>query len=49
MLVPPTVPKPATKLGKQPAAEPGVASLSIPVADGEHVQQFKTLWDPKRK
>ena len=25
------------------------ASLSIPVADGEHVQQFKTLRDRKSK
>ena len=35
----------AAKRGKQAAA----ASASIPVADGEHVQLFKTLWDRKRK
>ena len=49
----PTVPKPAPerapKPGKQPAAKPAAASSSIPVADGEHVQVFKTMWDRKRK
>jgi hypothetical protein len=42
-------PKPAAKRGKQAAAKPAAASASIPVADGEHVQLFKTLWDRKRK
>ena len=37
------------KRGKQAAAKPAAASASIPVADGEHVQLFKTLWDCKRK
>ena len=32
-----------------PAAKPAVASLSIPVADGQHVQLFKTMWDRKKK
>ena len=31
------------------APKPAAASWSIPVADGEYVQQFKTLWDRKRK
>ena len=26
-----------------------LASSSIPVADGQRVQQFKTMWDRKRK
>ena len=37
-------PKPAPTHGKQPAAKPAAASWSIPVADGQHVQLFKTLW-----
>ena len=41
----PTVAKPAPKCGKQPAAKPAAASSSIPVAEGQHVQQFKTRWD----
>ena len=49
----PTVAKPAPKPGpqrrKRPAAKPAAACLSIPVADGEHVQLFKTMWDCKRK
>ena len=42
-------PKPAPKRGKQPAAKPSAASLSIPIADGEQVQLFKTMWERKRK
>ena len=42
-------PKPAPKRGKQPAAKPAVASSSIPVADGQHVLLFKTMWDQKKK
>ena len=42
-------PKPAPKGGKQPAAKPAAASSSIPVADGQHVQLFKTMWDQKKK
>ena len=42
-LVAPTVPKPAPKFAKQPAAKPAAASSSIPVPDGEQVQRFKTL------
>ena len=30
------------------AVKLAAASLSIPVADGEHVQQFKALWNCKR-
>ena len=49
----PTVAKPAlkpvAKRGKQAAAKPAAASASIPVADGQHVQLFKTMWDRKRK
>ena len=44
-----SAPKPAAKRGKQAAAKPAAASASIPVADGEHMQLFKTLWDLKRK
>ena len=47
--VPKSAPKPAPKFGKQRAAKPPAARPSISVADGEHVQQFKTLWDRKRK
>ena len=42
-------PKPAPKRGKQPAAKPAAASSSIPVADGQHAQLFKALWDQKKK
>ena len=42
-------PKPAPKRGKLPAAKPAAASSSIPVADGQHVQLFKTMWDRKKK
>ena len=49
----PTVAKPAlkpvAKRGKQATAKPAAASASIPVADGQHVQLFKTMWDRKRK
>ena len=45
----PTVAKPAPKRGKQPAAKPAAASSSIPVADGQHVQLFKTMRDQKKK
>ena len=31
------------------AAKPAAASSSIPVADGQHVQLFKTMWDQKKK
>jgi hypothetical protein len=48
-LAAPTVPKPAPKRGKQPAAKPAAASLSLPVTDGQHVQKFKAMWDCKRK
>ena len=41
-------PKPAPKHRKQPAAKLAAASSSIPVADGQHVQQF-TMWDRTRK
>ena len=41
--------KPAPKLGQQPAAKPAAASSSIPVADGQNVQLFKTMWDQKKK
>ena len=33
----------------QLAAKPAAASSSIPVADGQHVQLFKTMWDQKKK
>ena len=43
----PTVAKPAPKLApkhrKQPTVKPFAATSSIPVADGEHVQLFKTM------
>ena len=42
-------PKPAPKRGKQPVAKPATASSSIPVADGQHVPLFKTMWDRKKK
>ena len=45
--VPKPAPKPAPKRGKQPAAKPAAARSSIPVADREHVQLFKTMWDCK--
>ena len=38
------MPQPAPKRAKQPAVKPAAASSSIPVAAGERVQQFKTLW-----
>ena len=45
----PTIAKqPAPKRGKQPAAKPAAASSPIPVADGQHVQLFKTMWDRKK-
>ena len=47
--VPKSAPKPASNRVKQPTAKPAAAGSSIPVADGQHVQQEKTLWDCKRK
>ena len=46
--VPKSAPKSAPKRGKQPAANLPAASPN-PVADGEYVQLFQTLWDCQRK
>ena len=47
--VAPIVPKPAPKRAKQPKAQPAAPSSSIPVANTEHVRQFKTFWDRRRQ
>ena len=46
---PKPTPKPAPKRGNQPVANPAARSSSIFVADGQHVQLFKTMWDWKKK